>query len=212
MVIYEGMKILIMNTKFHTYYKILEKWNAKINLMSVADEKEFFTRHVEDVQRCSGMLRGIKRIVDLGSGAGVPGLIIKILNPSIDVTLVEATRKKVSFCEEVGRVLKLKGVSTIWGRVEDEGIMKGLGAFDAAISRATWNLSEYLPIAARYVDISGLCMAMKGKMWKDEMNKASTAIDASGLSYDDVFEYRLDNDRERALVIFKKTQNPFEVE
>lgn len=193
--------------KIKKYYELLKKWNSKMNLMSVEDEEEFIVKHVEDVAALIDNLDDAENLVDLGAGAGVPGLIVKIERPAIDVTLIEATRKKVSFCEEAIRALGLKGISAIWGRAEDEGLMKGLGAFDVSVSRATWNLETFLPIGSKYIDIDGRCIAMKGSSWRAELEGVEDSIDDSGLVHERDVEYELKGGEKRCLVIFRKVQN-----
>lgn len=189
------------------YYDLLKKWNSKINLMSVSDEDEFIDKHVEDAHALIAHLKDVESLVDLGAGAGVPGIIIKIERPSIDVTLVEATRKKVSFCEEAIRSLNLENIRAIWGNAEDEGLMKGLGAFDVSVSRATWDLETFVPIGSKYIDIDGRCIAMKGSSWRAELEKAEDVIDDSGLVHERDVEYVLKGGEKRCLVIFRKDQN-----
>ncbi|MBT3181514.1 MAG: 16S rRNA (guanine(527)-N(7))-methyltransferase RsmG [Deltaproteobacteria bacterium] len=175
-----------------------------MNLMSISSEAEFVDKHVKDVEKLIPYLKEVKTLVDLGSGAGVPGILIKIMKPKVDVTLVEATRKKVSFCEEVVRSLKLKEILPIWGRAEDEGLMRGLGAFGAVVSRATWDLKKYLMIADRYADGGGLCIAMKGSRWSEELREAGEFIEKSDLDLIETSEYKLEGGEKRAILIFKK--------
>ena len=201
-----GTQNHIMNAdeKIKKYFELLQKWNAKMNLMSVADEAEFYDKHVADVKHILKPLEGCKRIVDLGSGGGVPGILVKIMRPDIELTMVDASRKKVSFCGEVCRSLNLKDIFVIWGRAEDEGLMRGLGAFDAVISRATWSLSDYVVIGANYIDVGGRCIAMKGSRWAHELAAAKGRFSGFGLALFSVDEYELRGGEKRAIVTLKK--------
>ncbi len=200
----QAFKIHSVKDKIKKYYELLVKWNEKVNLVSISDEEEFVRKHVRDTEKIIPHLKGVGTLVDLGSGAGLPGILIKILKPKIDVTLVEATRKKVSFCEEVVRSLKLKNILPIWGRVEDEGLMRGLGAFDAVVSRATWELKKYVIIAGRYVGSGGICIAMKGSKWAEELQEAANVIEESNFEHISTEEYELDGGEKRAILVFKK--------
>jgi len=192
-----------MDDPYQIYYNMLDKWSQKMNLMSVSGYDEFFEKHVLDSKRAIAHLEGMKSVLDLGSGAGFPGLPVKIEMPAVEVVLLEATRKKVSFCEEVVRKLGLKGITVVWGRAEDEGIMKGLGAFDATISRATWDLDKYLRISAHYLAEGNLCVAMKGSRWRDELKKANKIIEEK-FSLIKTEEYELSGSEKRAILVFKK--------
>lgn len=194
-----------MADQYRVYFEILEKWNEKMNLMSISGYEEFISKHVEDSKKALSLLRSAKSVLDLGSGAGIPGLVIKIERPKIETVLVEATRKKVSFQQEVIRRLGLKGIDAVWGRAEDEGLMRGLGAFDAVISRATWSLDEYLRISTNYMSSEGRIIAMKGPKWPEELKKANNIIDEAELRLDASEEYTLEGGESRAILVFKRS-------
>lgn len=191
---------------FKQYYELFEKWNAKISLMSVSSYEEFVNKHVIDSLECLGLVGDAKSLLDLGTGGGFPGIPLKIAKPEMEVVVLDATRKKISFCEEVIRDLGLQGIDAVWGRAEDEGVIKGLGAFDAVISRATWELKEYLKFAYVYVGLSGKIISMKGANWNEELVAAEKNIKELHLKFKEVYEYALTSGEKRAVLVFVREE------
>ena len=191
---------------FKQYYELFEKWNSKISLMAVSDYLEFVNKHVLDSLECLPSIAEAKSLLDLGTGGGFPGIPIKIARPDLEVVVLDATRKKVSFCEEVIRDLGLQGIDAVWGRAEDEGVIKGLGAFDAVISRATWELKDYLKFASVYVSVGGIVVSMKGSNWDEEFKAAEGDSKLLNLELKSVYEYSLVSGEKRAVIVFKRTE------
>ncbi len=186
------------------YFELLQKWNSKMNLMSIDNWDEFYEKHVVDALYCLEVLKGSSSMIDLGSGAGVPAIPIKIETPRLEVVMLDSTRKKISFCEEVIRTLSLDNITAVWGRAEDEGLMRGLGAFDVVISRATWDLKKFLSIGFNYVRIGGRIVAMKGPGWTDEEALSESTIDSLGLKRVNCLEYALAGGEKRALLVYER--------
>ncbi|MFA4874962.1 MAG: 16S rRNA (guanine(527)-N(7))-methyltransferase RsmG [bacterium] len=185
------------------YYSLLAKWNERISLVSSArDETEFRAKHVEDALALIPFLSGARTLLDIGTGAGIPGIIIKIARPDIDVTLLDSTRKKVGFCEEAIRQLGLTGIRAICGRAEDARVQGMLGRFDAIVSRATWQIEEYLNISYSYIaETEGSrVLAMKGPAWRDELDAAKASMERLGLKLLASHEYRLRTGESRAIL------------
>jgi 16S rRNA (guanine527-N7)-methyltransferase len=198
-----------MNDALKKYFALLMKWNQKINLTAVKDEETFIQKHVKDVDELFPVIKNANSIVDLGSGAGIPGLMIKMQMPKAYVVMIESTRKKVSFIEEAIRALELgEDVLAVWGRAEDEGLMRGLGAFDICVSRATWKLKEFIYLASKYVNPKGLCVAMKGADWKAELSAATDILQAEHLVLKKTHEYSLSGGEKRCILVFQKISNP----
>ena len=193
-----------MDSQLQKYFDLLRKWNSVINLTSIDDEEGFLNRHVEDVRAIVSWIGDAKRLLDLGTGAGIPGIIIKMLRPKIDVTLLDATRKKISFCGEAIRALGLDGIRAAWGRAEDPKMQRALGRYDLVISRATWELGEFLEIAAPYVAEGGRAAAMKGPRWHEELSKAARSMEKSALTLDGTHPYSLPGGEERCLMVFSR--------
>lgn len=196
-----------MSDKIKIYFDLLMKWNRHMNLTAIDDYESFLKKHVCDVEKIIPHINGATSLLDLGAGAGLPGILIKIKNPKLYIVLIEAKRKKVSFCDEAIRTLGLADILAVWGRAEDEGLMRGLGAFDVVVSQATWNLADYVRLASRYLDIGGICIAMKGSRWRDELSAADAAINESGLVHMKDVEYELSDKEMRCLIILRKQKN-----
>jgi 16S rRNA (guanine527-N7)-methyltransferase len=141
---------------------LLLKWNKTYNLTAITDPNEVWSKHFDDSLSVMPYLPQRGTLLDLGSGAGFPGIPIKIEMPNLEVTLVEATRKKCNFIEEVMRQLGLQGIRVYNARAEDKKLQEKIGKVDVVISRATWKIVEYLKIADAYVKDDGLVIAMKG--------------------------------------------------
>jgi 16S rRNA (guanine527-N7)-methyltransferase len=185
-----------MEGKLTAYFHLLEQWNRKIRLVSeVRDAAAFERAHVEDVRELLPLLGEARSLIDLGTGAGLPGLVIKILKPGLEVTVVDATRKKIAFCEEVVRQLGLSGVRAICGRAESVAVQREVGRADAVVSRATWGISKYLEISIRYVSSArhGTIFAFKGPQWEEDLSDAEAVMGARGVTLQYAHEYRIDS-------------------
>lgn len=184
------------------YFGLLVAWNKKINLTSIDDEEGFRTKHVDDCLRTLPYLSKGSGLLDLGTGAGIPGIILKIERDDLDVTLLDSTRKKISFCDEAIRRLALPQIRTLWGRAEDPKIMAELGKFDVVISRATWALTDFLEIASPYLRSGGRLIAMKGARWSEELGAAKEVLGRIGFILNAIDEYTLKSGEARCLLIF----------
>lgn len=158
-------------------------WNTRVNLTAITDPQEVRLRHFLDslsLLPCLGETRG-KRLIDVGTGAGFPGLPLAMARPDLQVTLLEATGKKLAFIDEVARTLKLKNVRTLHARAEEAGQMPGeRESYDYVTARAVARLpvlAEYLLPLAR---VGGLCIAMKGETATQEAQDARRALTTLG--------------------------------
>lgn len=190
---------------FERFLGLLLKWNRAFNLTTVIDPIEVYEKHFADSVVPIRYIYEHERIVDIGTGAGFPGIPIKILRESVDVTLVEATAKKVSFCEHVIRELALQGIKIVQGRAEAKDLQKNLGRFDVVISRATLKLPEYVRVGSQYVKNGGRLIAMLGAGWVDDLDDAISDVKKAGLKLTTTYEYILPvSESKRALLIFEK--------
>ncbi len=187
------------------YYSLLAKWNEKMSLVSSArDEAEFRAKHVDDALELIPFLSNARTVLDLGTGAGIPGIIIKIARPDIELTLLDSIRKKVSFCDEVIRRLGLDHIKAVCGRAEDDHVRTLLGRFDAIVSRATWQIEKYLTISTCYLNKSpsSRLIAMKGPSWRSELNAAKSAMQKLGVKLVETYEYELKGGERRCILAF----------
>ncbi|HET6846887.1 MAG TPA: 16S rRNA (guanine(527)-N(7))-methyltransferase RsmG, partial [Anaerolineales bacterium] len=166
-----------------TYEAELLDWNTKFNLTALRDVDSIRTKHFLDSLSCSLAwgVRPPQRLVDVGTGAGFPGLPLKILYPAMHLTLIESVGKKAMFCEHVVRLLKLDHVEVVKGRAEDVGCMpEHRERYDWAVARAVADmrvLAEYLMPLVR---VGGGALAMKGESAPAEAQSAEKAFDLLG--------------------------------
>ncbi len=170
-------------TSLEQYEKILLEWNARMNLTAIQDPATIRTKHFLDSLTCLTVMRDtpLERVIDIGTGAGFPGIPLKIALPAMRLTLVESVGKKVEFCRHVVQQLKLEGVEIIQARAEEVGQMAAQRErYDWAVARAV----ALLPILAEYllplVKVGGAMLAMKGESAHAEAVSAHNAIQILG--------------------------------
>lgn len=197
-----------MTEKLKEYFDLLQKWNESIKLVSRTDDfDQFVFEHVEDALRTRKHLENAKSLLDLGTGAGIPGILIKMDMENLRVVLLDSVRKKVSFCEEAIRKLGLEGIEAITGRAEDEAVIEALGKFDAIVSRATWKVNEYLRMALPYMGGPGSkIIAMKGPNWRDELAEAKPLMVENDLKTVAADKYVLGDGRRHCLLVISPKQ------
>ncbi len=195
--------------KFYKYMNMLIEWNEKINLTAIVEPKEIILKHFIDSLTVCNYLNEGSSVVDVGTGAGFPGIPLKILRPDIDVTLMDSLNKRINFLQIVIKELGLNGIVAIHGRIEDFGKNKDFrGKFDYSVSRAVANLSVLSEYMLPLVKISGKCICMKGSNVDEELEKANKAINILGGKLYDVNKFFLpDTDMGRNIIIIKKEKN-----
>ncbi|MGI6668251.1 MAG: 16S rRNA (guanine(527)-N(7))-methyltransferase RsmG [Acetivibrionales bacterium] len=145
------------------YKEILLEWNKKFNLTAITDEKEFIIKHFIDSLSVIPYLRGIKSLADVGTGAGFPGIPLKIAMPSLEISLLESQEKKVRFLETAIGELGLADISAVHIRAEDAGRSPGYREkMDAAVARAVAPMPVLLEYCLPLVKTGGIFIAMKG--------------------------------------------------
>ena len=169
-------------TQFEIYYRELVEWNRRFNLTAITDYEGVQVRHFLDSLSCllalpARCLRAGARIVDVGTGAGFPGIPLKIVCPHISLTLVEATRKKVTFLEHLIGRLGLEGVHVIHGRAEELGRQKAhRERYDWAVARAVAEMPTLVEYLLPLVRVGGAILAQKGESGPAEVHAAEEAI------------------------------------
>jgi len=190
--------------QFKRYAELIKKWNEKINITAIDDDEGIRTHHFDDSLATKDFVSDAKTIIDLGSGAGFPGIPLKIVLPELEVILIDAKRKKISFCQEVIRALDLKKIKAIDGRAEDPYVYRELGTFDVVISRATWSLDVFVAIAAPYMNGNSRCIAMRGANWKADLEQAEGELKRYKLNLEEAHEYIVGKGDKRCILIFRK--------
>jgi 16S rRNA (guanine527-N7)-methyltransferase len=190
---------------FDLYLRELIKWNQKINLTAIRTEKGIILKHFVDSLSVRPHLSHAASLLDIGSGAGFPGIPLKMVHPFLEVTLIDSVRKKVDFQKHVIRSLGLKGIEPIHGRAQDEGVIERLqGRFDAVISRAFSNLQMFLLLGEPFLKKGGMLLAMRGKADEKEVQDL---VQFQAIPYDlrGIHRFSLPfSGDERAIVHFEK--------
>ncbi len=160
--------------QFGHYCHLLQEWNEKMNLTAIVEEDKIIEKHFYDclIPAKSPYFKG-KTILDVGSGAGFPGMVFAIAFPDKKVTLVDATAKKCSFLMEVSKELKLQNVTIINKRAEE---LNDRDHFDLVSARAVAPLPILLEITAPFAKVHGTVLAMKGDKGEEELLNSHRAI------------------------------------
>lgn len=160
-----------VQAKLLAYVALLKKWNATYNLTAIRDEAEMVTQHLLDSLSVLPVLQESalagRRWADIGSGAGLPGIPLAIVQPELEMSLIETVEKKSAFQRQAKIELGLANVTVVNRRVED---VPG-GAFDAVISRAFADLADFVRLAGPLLTQGGRLYAMKGQLPEDEINR-----------------------------------------
>ena len=192
---------------FAAYHREILLWNRRINLVSERSAQEIVIRHFLDSLTPAPFLdHPDGALIDLGSGGGFPGIPLRIALPGLQLTLVEASRKKSSFLSHVVRTLRLDGVQVIWERVEELTAAKNMpGRFDTLISRAAFKLPDLIRTAAFFLKPGGQLIAMKGPDPQEEMEESERISEAAGMVFTACRTVRLPGaDSLRKIIIYNR--------
>lgn len=198
--------------QFYEYYELLLEWNKVMNLTTITELEDVVTKHFVDslslVKAVSNLEdKGIK-ILDLGTGAGFPGIPLKIVFPDLEITLLDSLNKKIKFLNDVIEKLGLNGISAIHGRAEDYGREKAYREqYDYCVSRAVANLSTLSEYCMPYVKIGGAFIPYKSGKVEDEVAQAKGAIKLLGGKLEEVIAFMLPKtEMERTFVVIRKIE------
>lgn len=194
--------------KFIKYMRLLQEWNEKINLTAITEDEEIIKKHFIDCIKAfkSEPIRNAKTIIDVGTGAGFPGLPIAIMNSNIKVTLLDSLNKRINFLNTVVNELGLENVITIHSRAEDGARKTELREnFDVATSRAVANMAVLSEFCIPYVKKGGYFIALKGPLIDDELKDGDKAIRTLGGELKDIIEVKIEGtDLRHNIVEIKK--------
>ncbi len=192
--------------QFETYLRELVAWNAQINLTTIIEYDEVLVKHFLDSLSLAPIVHNAKSVIDIGSGAGFPGLPLKIARPDLHVILLEATGKKVAFLNHVITTLALRDVAAIHARAEDLGHNpEHRERYDAAVARAVAALPILVEYALPFVRIGGLFVAQKGVQVQQEIEDARPALETLGGRVRETMPANLPGLEQRHLVVIEKT-------
>ena len=198
-----------MASQFMTYLSLLLEWNEKMNLTAITDKKDVVQKHFVD---CLSILPhlsliGQEKIIDVGTGAGFPGIPVKIACPEVEMTLLDSLQKRIGFLEEVGSQLELSGVNYVHSRAEDGGQNPDYREqFDLCVSRAVANLAVLAEFCLPFVKVGGRLAALKGPDALREIDEAQGALKKLGGKVAEVMDVEIPfTDLQHKLVIIEKT-------
>lgn len=211
----EGLKSLDISLdddaveRLYRYFIELKKWSAKVNLIAkgTADEQIIENHFLDSLTLLSLLNQKNVHLLDVGTGAGFPGLVLKAVNPQIQLTLVEPRLKRVSFLKQVTRILQLENVNVLACRVEDEKLLPSDSDFTHITSRAVTDIEGFLEMVSRFARPGLDVICMKGPRWQEELSKAEDLIGKIGFSQYKVVTCRLPfSSAERTLLVFRASQ------
>lgn len=202
--------------KLTNYYEMLAEKNKVMNLTAITEENEFIHKHFIDslcIAKYTEIGKEISggkafQTIDVGTGAGFPGLVLKIVFPALDVTLFDSLNKRLLFLDEVIEKLKLTGIRTLHGRAEDLGHEQGQREhYDLALARAVANLSTLSEYCLPLVKTGGSFTAYKSSELEEELEKAGKAINILGGKLEQKTEFQLPGtDFTRTFAVIRKTK------
>lgn len=165
--------------QFIKYMHLIQEWNEKINLTAITDDDDVIKKHFIDcikIFKCESISEA-QNLIDVGTGAGFPGIPIAIMKPETNVTLLDSLNKRITFLNTVISQLDLKNVTTIHSRAEDGARRKDLREkFDIATSRAVANMAVLSEYCLPYVKVGGSLIALKGPAVEQELNEGENAV------------------------------------
>lgn len=193
---------------FQKYYEMLVDWNERMNLTAITDEEGVATKHFLDSLNANvdDVIESGSSVIDVGTGAGFPGIPLKINDSSIKLTLLDSLAKRVNFLNEVTNTLGLDNVRAIHARAEDMGIDKNYREqFDVCVSRAVANLATLAELCLPFVKCGGYFVSLKGPKAEQEIEEAKNAIKLLGGKFIRIERYAVsDTDLDHNIVIIKK--------
>ncbi len=196
--------------QFLTYYEMLIEWNEVMNLTAITEYEEVMKKHfIDSISLIKAFDVGKESsVIDVGCGAGFPGLALKIAYPNMKVTLLDSLNKRIQFLNAVIEKLNLDGITTIHGRAEDfakDGKLRE--CFDLSVSRAVANLATLSEYCLPFVKVGGYFIPYKSEKVSDEIEEAKRALSVLGGNLVEQVEFMLpETDYYRNLLVIKKNK------
>lgn len=195
--------------QFVRYFELLTEWNAVMNLTAITEFTEVVEKHFVDSSLLAGYIKEntSESLIDIGTGAGFPGVPLKILFPEIKVTLLDSLNKRIRFLNTVIQELGLEGIEAIHGRAEEYGIKEAYREqYDLCVSRAVARLSSLCEFCIPFVKKGGAFVAYKATKSEEELAEAKSAVTVLGAKLSEVKQFQLGEDAQRNLLVIQKTK------
>lgn len=190
-------------SQFDSYARFLVEYNEKINLTAITEYSEIVEKHFYDSLLLSKYHKMEGTLVDVGTGAGFPGVVLKIAYPELKVKLIEPLHKRCVFLNELIERLDLKDIEVLNVRAEDYS-KNHREAFDFVTARAVTNLNALIELCGAMVKLDGCFIALRGKDGLSEIENAAYAINSMGFEVEDTFNDSLSDGSLRAISFFRK--------
>lgn len=197
--------------QFNRYYELLIEWNEKINLTAITEVQDVAVKHFLDSLLAAKMVENLagKTLIDIGTGAGFPGVPLKIMEKDLKVTLFDSLQKRLKFLDSLCAELKLTDIVTIHGRAEDGGQNKDLREkFDLASARAVARMPVLLEYALPFVKVGGYFLALKGPELDEELKESAKALKVLGGEVAEIGRFSLGGYTRNIALIKKAAPTP----
>ena len=191
--------------KLDKFYELLVAWNEKINLTTITNKNEVYLKHFYDSLTLVKIvdLKENLKVLDVGSGAGFPGIVLKIVFPNLKITLLDSLNKRINYLNEIIKELNLKDIDTVCERSEDYS-RNHIEEYDLVVSRAVAHLQILSEITFQSIKVNGYLVAMKGNI-KDELEESTSTIKKLNGEVEEKIEFNLPIENStRTLVKIKK--------
>lgn len=195
--------------KFLVYKELLKEWNKKINLTAITEDNEIILKHFIDSLTILKYVKDNDKVIDVGTGAGFPGIPIKIVKENISLTLLDSLNKRLIFLADIIEKNKLKNVEVVHGRAEEIAINKKYREkYDIATARAVANLTTLSELCMPFVKLNGIFVCMKGNNIETEIKESENAIKILGGKIENIEKVVLpESDIERNIIIIRKIKS-----
>lgn len=194
--------------KFYNYMNLILEWNEKINLTAIKEEREFIVKHFVDSLTISSYVKDAKRMLDIGTGAGFPGIPLKIDNPECEATLIDSVNKKIMVLNDVIQKLNLEKIEALHVRAEELAQRADYREkFDVVTTRAVSSLATIAEYMLPFVKIGGKAICMKGPNIEEELKDAKNAIKLLGGEIENIQKLNINDEFERNIIVINKVKN-----
>ena len=198
-----------IENKLNVYADMLTETNKKINLTAIVGRDEIYKKHFVDSVSCQKLIKTGASVIDVGTGAGFPGIVLKIVRDDLEIVLLDSLLKRVDFLNNVIENLGLKGITAVHMRAEDGGALPDMREkYDVAVSRAVANLPVLCEYCLPFVKIGGSFLALKGREGEKEAEAAEKAIKVLGGKTEKIEKTFWENMEHRVVCIRKICKTP----